>query len=179
MSDYGNGGAKDLVPGTLRGYRAWALSGHYAELRSISVTYGWYPGSHPPAACLHYSQWVLPGTNSSYGESPHPAPAAVCTCGYYATYRLQDLSPYQSWENLREASYVIGTVKAYGSVVLGTVGFRAQYMEIEALVRSGPRVTEKAAAYGVPTVPSFGVLVSQYPPSNVDELIGAPGELLQ
>jgi hypothetical protein len=78
---------------------------------------------------------------------------------------------------MNQSSIAVGTVKAYGSVILGTIGFRAQYMEIEALVWSVPLVAEKAAAYGVPVVRSFEALVSKYPPSNVDELIGTPREL--
>jgi hypothetical protein len=106
----------------------------------------------------------------------HSAPAPRCSCGYYATYKLEDLYVYRDWTRIIDPpSFVIGTVRAYGSVMLGTIGFRAEYMEIEALARSrSSLVAEKAAAYGVPMVPSFEVLVSQYPPSNVDELIGAP-----
>jgi hypothetical protein len=174
--EYDNADTKDLVPGTLRGYRAWTLDGHLTELRSITMDYGWFPGYNPSATCFHYTKSVVsgPGFKGTMWKSPHLAPAPRCSCGYYATYSLQNLYVYKDWPNIIDSGYVIGTVKAYGSVVLGTIGFRAQYMEIEALARSGPLVTEKAATYGVPTVPSFEALVSQYPPSSVDELIGAP-----
>lgn len=174
MSEYSDVGAKDLVPGTLRGYRAWTVNGRSGGLRSVTMAYTWRLG-RSPATCFHHtSQVVVIGPEDEVTVwGSHSAPAVRCSCGYYATYNLDDLYVYRAWaRNIGDS--VIGTVKAHGSVILGTIGFRAQYMEIEALVDSSPLVAERAAAYGVPTVPSFEALVSQYPPSNVDELIGAP-----
>jgi hypothetical protein len=180
VSEFGDVDAKDLVPGTLRGYRAWTMNRYSGKLRSVSMAYTWDPGSHRPAACYYHAQSVVISLAEEVPiwKPAHPAPAARCSCGYYATYDLHNLYAFRSWHQMNISSIVIGTVKAYGSVVLGTIGFRAEYMEIEALARSGSLVAEKAAAYGVPTVPSFEALVDQYPPSNVDELIGAPRELL-
>jgi hypothetical protein len=169
----GAGTVKDLVPGTLRGYRAWDMDALPSRLLSLSMPYAWVPRYSPPAVC-YMRQSVESFLKEDMRLAPHSPPALGCSCGYYATYNLKDLYTFQDWGVLASARYVIGTVKAYGSVMLGTIGFRAQYMEIEALARSGPRVAEKAAAYGVPVVPSFEALVSQYPPSSVDELIGAP-----
>jgi hypothetical protein len=176
VSDYGNVGTKDLVPGTLRGYRAWSLGTRSPGLRSVTMAYDWYPGHHLPATCFHYSSQVVvmgPKDEVTVWGPSHSAPAVRCSCGYYATYNLDDLYVCRAWARNIDNT-VVGTVRAHGSVMLGTIGFRAQYMEIEALVNSSPLIAEKAAAYGVPMVPSFEVLVSQYPPSNVDELIGAP-----
>jgi len=183
VSDFGDVDAKDLVPGTLRGYRAWTMnrySGKYSgKLRSVSRAYTWDPGSHRPAACYYHAQSVMTlAEEVTIWKPAHPAPAAQCSCGYYATYDLHNLYAFRSWHQMNISSIVVGTVKAYGSVVLGTIGFRAEYMEIEALVGSNPLIPVMAGVYGVPVVPDFETLLSHYPPSNVDELIGAPSREL-
>lgn len=170
-TDYsGVGTAKDLVPGTLRGYRAWGMDA-LSDLLSVSMPYRWKPLSNPPAAicCMRLS--MEPFLKEDMRLVAHPSPVLGCSCGYYATYTLQDLNTFQAWANLTSAGYVIGTVKAYGSVVLGTIGFRAEYMVIEALVNTNSFVVEKARRYQAALVSSFDELVTRYPPSDVTELL--------
>lgn len=177
MSDQYDGASLQLVPGTLRGYRAWyvprefGLLGHdyptaLAPLKSLSMNFYWYPGSSDRATC--FGQGFL--ENLSYGQ--HPTPVEGCGCGYYATYRLQDLPAFQAWRSLASADqgYIVGSVSAYGKIALGTRGFRAEYMKIESLVLP-PSVDWLAKVYQASHVVSFGGLVNRFPPSNVDELL--------
>lgn len=175
MSDQYDGASRQLVPGTLRGYRAWYMPspfslGHdypaavLAPLKSISMNFCWCPGSSDRAMC--FGQGLL--ENLDYSQ--HPTPVEGCGCGYYAIYRPQDLPPaLQAW-SLPGEGYIVGSVSAYGKIVLSTRGFRAEYMKIESLVLH-PSLDWLAKVYQASHVISFSELVNRFPPSNVDELL--------
>lgn len=87
---------------------------------------------------------------------PHPSPNRECKCGFYASYRpiSADDTP---GVNLSVAEiigaryvYVLAVVQAYGRVILGEVGFRAEKMRIEAVFASSlPEWDElRALGYG-------------------------------
>lgn len=173
MSDQYDGASRQLVPGTLRGYRAWYLPlmgldlvfGQFpkATLKSISMHFYWSPG--PPARAECFGTGLL--GELSYSE--HPVPVEGCSCGYYATYRLHDLPIFQAWPSISDG-YVIGSVGAYGKIALGARGFRAEYMTIESLILH-PGRGWMAEVYQATPVRSFSELTSRFPPSNVDELL--------
>ena len=106
-----------LVPGFLRGFRAWGL-GLFNDAPTLTGTiqtgYVWQPGRNE-ADCLV----------RSYGGRGivHPCPSPKCSCGLYARY----LDRHHRYVG------VTGIIKVTGDIVLGTAGFRAQYAEIEAL----------------------------------------------
>lgn len=90
-----------------------------------------------------------PGTNVAHcravmGPMLHhrggrPAPAEECRCGFYAYYR-DDLDDYQFTFNTMQ-----GVVEAWGKVITGNNGFRAENMRLVALVRRPthpPRIRE-------------------------------------
>jgi hypothetical protein len=100
-----------------------------------------------------------------------PAPVPQCSCGYYASY-----APWAYVEHgclYCSNSYLHGTVSAHGAVVLGTKGFRAQRVELDALW--GLTGREAAKAYGVPWFATEREMLQEFPPSNVDELLGQRG----
>lgn len=68
-----------------------------------------------------------------------PPPAEECRCGFYAYYR-DDLDHYQFTSNTMQ-----GVVEAWGKVITGNNGFRAENMRLVALVRRPaypPRIRE-------------------------------------
>lgn len=184
MSDHYDGTALELVPGTLRGYRAWYVPSVFSfgknddfsfgkndddffTLKSLSMNFFWRPG--PPERATCHGRALL--FDSPLSREVHPSPVRGCSCGYYATYRLHHLPVFREWV-LTGDVYVVGTVTAHGKIVLGTKGFRAEYMTIEALSLDHPTYSWLAQAYDAVAVHSFDELTSKYPPSNVDELLG-------
>lgn len=108
-----------LVPGFVRGFRAWALgfSSNVPTLAgAVHSGYLWQPGRNK-AECRVGSFGAHDGRPISIGvPDPH------CSCGLYARF-ADDRHGYIG---------VKGIVKATGNIVLGTEGFRAQYAEVEA-----------------------------------------------
>ena len=173
-SNYG-GTATELVPGTLRGYRAWYMgnplylgNGDVPLLRSVAVNFSWPPGETPHAGCTHT------GLLSTLCQAQHLAPVDDCSCGYYAAYQLTDLPLFKCQNDFgTDDAYVFGSVTAYGRVMLGTKGFRAEYMKIESFAGNGD-FSWLADLYGVEHARDFEELLDKFPPPNVDELIGVP-----
>lgn len=146
-----------LVPDFLRGYRVWNLC--FPDV----LTPVWKPGQWDPgrqyAMCLAGMHWPT-----------EPVPSTGCTCGFYAKYHSKDL-PY---------GRVFGSIKASGRIVMGTIGFRAEVAEIEALSLRQPDGTfsiGKATGqllserYGVPVLPSVGELIEQFPAPDISGLV--------
>ena len=115
-----------LVPGFLRGFRAWGLGFQFnvPTLTGVVQTgYPWQPGLNE-GDCLVKRSHAMGLTNASCG---HPTPSPNCACGLYARF-VDDQHRYIG---------VKGIVKATGNVILGTKGFRAQYAQIEAFYVDG------------------------------------------
>lgn len=101
-----------LVPGFLRGFRAWGLGFQFDQptlVGAVQTSFAWQPGRNE--------------ANCPVGpfSSNHSSPSPKCACGFYA--RFDEEHGYIG---------VKGIVKVTGDIVLGTKGFRAQYAEIEA-----------------------------------------------
>lgn len=163
-----------LYPGTLRGYRAWGTVGTpRLGLQALAFGTVWTPGVNE-AICQMYR-----GRNAMYDRfqpEEHQSPMLGCTCGFYATYD-------QSFPNsvLKRPTYLFvdpspqGSIKASGRIILGTKGFRAEKVELEALVRfptGGMPYGQLAEVYNVPLYETWKELLVDFPPVNVEALIG-------
>ena len=151
---------KELVPGALRGYRRWRFD-FTGQLAAVNFYYSWTPGRNEA---------------THVGVKPkHEAPMKRCSCGLYAHH-----DPRGSF-NYMDCSYkdviVVGSIKAYGKIILGDLGFKAQYAEIESLVVPGPMTAAFQHRYPqVKIFDRFTDLVKEFPPIPVDELLGPKPE---
>lgn len=156
-----------VVPGTLRGYRAWRPSRDWrflgllnTELKSLMGNYVWHPDPEPASCRLDW--WDDNG--HLLRKVSHHSPYEGCSCGYYATYDASDYTSHVGF-----GTYIHGSVKAWGRISLGTIGFRAEYCQVEAVYG----VSSRAAArrYGVPWFRTKDRMLAQFPPENVTELL--------
>lgn len=148
-----------MVPGALRGYRTWRLSGQ--GLVAVAKNYNWFAGVNV-ASCHRHPN--------------NAAPCQDCSCGLYAKHGPAQVVAEFGTDN------TIGTIKAYGKVVLGTAGFRAEKAEIESIYLP-PRLATYAASfladlYNVPVFTSLRELILKFPPIPVDHLIDVYEELI-
>lgn len=170
-SDYG-ATERELVPGALRGYRSWR-NGHDGNLLAVNFKNYWVRGVNV-ATCLA-GGGACPGPlscNMCAGGSGHVSPMADCTCGFYAAHQIGGVDHRGS---------VVGSIKAYGKVLVGPKGFKAQKAEIEALVFGGTVFTRTVMSemWGVPIFSSTSELLEAFPPIPVDHLIPSEEEAYQ
>jgi hypothetical protein len=174
VSDYGSHGSKqiDLLPGTLRGYRAFNTWGFFDDfvLQSMSSPYRWVPGIQS-AVCD--AGCVYAGGHPPLDVEAHTAPHSHCTCGFYAAYKTVP-------REYRNAA-MYGVVKSSGRIILGDRrGFRAEKAEIEALCLSphfpstgrlelGYKLSDY---YQVPIFATEDELMEHFPPDDVSALVG-------
>lgn len=147
----------DTVPdvaGPIIGYRCWHTTSRLPLLLSNFNAELWRPGDVLQALC-----------HKQFDRGPnHHSPIRDCTCGIYAY-----SDPYQAamdWATSdcstghtdcpvcdeRASRLVIaGRIEAWGRVVPGTEGFRAQYARISAIFQS-PLAERVAEIYGVPVL---------------------------
>src|SRR6188474_3982377 len=119
VSDEYTGPEHLLVPGTLRGYRAWRLDGGY--LRSVVDAGAWQETGNTADCGRFDSRLIIIGPEVL---GYHRAPDRHCTCGFYAKHHLSEVEG-----EFYGSQFVHGSIKAYGKVILGTKGFRAQYAD--------------------------------------------------
>jgi hypothetical protein len=155
----------ELIPGTLRGYRAWRVA------TPILYAAAWpmmWPGRDPgPAICL-----------SGPIVGPHDVPRLHCGCGYWAFYGPsydRNYIPMQTWAT----RMVTGVISAHGKVLLGTQGFRAKSVRIDALCAEAPGgnldfglVKLAAEKYGVPCFRTSAEMLEEFPRVSIAELVG-------
>jgi hypothetical protein len=141
-----------------------------------------------PLSAPNFDAWGAPGVrqarcySSFASHATMLAPQQGCGCGFWATYDPRYYHHYMAYStqlpdpDSRGCSnrWVPGTatqgsIKAFGRVILGTKGFRAEKVEIEALWGKGGK--RAAEFYGVPWIPTKKEFLEAYPPPNVDELI--------
>lgn len=193
MSDFGGWG---FAMGSVRGHRVWRVD---ALGRLTGVTYKkvWTPGENESACLAGESQGYITGMVGSAGRiqayisaydptfrstyfTPPPPPLSryevssdlkvkhkpeSCQCGYYAYFAEQDTNPYDE----EDQPIISGVIDAYGKVVLGGKGFRAEKAKITALCipDDRPAVTQdyrRRVARNYPDVPMF---------SDVAEMLAA------
>lgn len=112
----------------LVGFRAFRIKGD--RLYSPIITSGpWERTMHATCAPYYSRHESLVGRLRImlFGEPPHPAPVAGCTCGLYAHYSLDRVERYFE---------VAGAVVAWGRVLAHPTGFRAEHMRLLALAAS-------------------------------------------
>src|SRR4051794_24065307 len=109
-------GAEPLV-GVVRGLRTFRIDDTGALLPLYSDR-AWYDGDNV-AECA-------PPTGT-HPRAEHPVPSGDCECGFYAYGSLAAIG------RQRQSRFVIAVVAAWGNVVAGTLGFRAEHARIEAL----------------------------------------------
>lgn len=137
-----------LVAGTLQGYRTWSLT-PTGQLASMAMEYEW---AHDElvAECLR--------------SEPCPgAPNGRCTCGFYAWYTPDDgrIVP----------GPVIGVIRASGRILLGSHGFRAEKVQVVALVCGLPLLARVLRSHGYVVYPTLEQLVAAHPPEDMSGLI--------
>lgn len=102
--------AVTLVPGRVTGFRLFQLGQERLE---------------PP---YRGGRWTTPVMTAWCGRSRHRAPVAECSCGLHAWYAPQDALAHLG------RSQVVAVVAASGDLVLAEEGFRAERMEVLAVM---------------------------------------------
>jgi hypothetical protein len=171
------------------------------KLRSSNASYVWRQGRNT-AACdsienMRYdlAQWNRISQNNchcggcgSYDEQlaraldqfsrllAHQIPSSgpdCKTCGFYALHNLRRFREAVAGHMyIGTDAIVYGSIKATGTVVIGTKGFRAQYAEIEAL--AGPDAGPYAEHYDVPWFPEGLESLARAFPATAVEGIDEP-----
>lgn len=173
MSEY-DGSERTMVPGTLRGYRAWIVGG--GKLRSIIDREPWLVSGNT-AMCrrgMMRNGWV---TGRLPGEMPritslHDAPDSRCTCGFYVKHRLEGVE-----RDYDPSIFTYGSIRASGKVILGTEGFRAQHADIEALYvpwtpsPPSPDLLWHLQRINLPVFYNRDRFLAAFPPISVDHLL--------
>jgi hypothetical protein len=170
----GGDAGRPLVPGSLQGYRTWRPVSRYARvgdglLPLTSVTRRHVLWSRVLAADCISDDPAGAGLDPS--ESTHRAPQPGCKCGIYAWYAPHDTAML--------TARVFGVVRASGLVLMGDRGFRAERMEITAIVTRKRHVAEACARQGIAVYRRRRDLLRDHPPEDPTSLIGerpAPAE---
>ncbi len=165
MSYQGSFGEK-RYPNEVYGIRTWLWDDDSWALTG-SQGYAWKRGPN-------HSRCNRSPLLHSYHNFEHDFDPA-CTCGFYAYF----LNPFiQDWMDMTivTSSYsgVIGIIRGWGSVVIGSRGFRCQKAEILALYpmhllsrRSVKRLTKFAT---FPVFQDYDSMIQEFPPSSPREL---------
>lgn len=154
----------DTFPGFLRGYRTWDTTAAGIYLGSVWAEYRYQAGRNQAYCRGRIAFAFIQG---------HPAPQRNCACGFYAAYKdiPREYRHHPIW----------GSVKATGRVLIGTRGFRAEKVEIEALCAgtegfsfiSEETIQRLGNHYSVPTFPSPEAMFKAFPPQSLDGLVPA------
>ena len=99
------------------GWRGWQWNADTKKLCSLNGV-EWEPGEELHASCQQY-------------ESQHKAPDPDCNCGVFSMKDLGDLHRHVGRSN--ERSLVIGTIKVWGDVIVGSRGYRGEFAMIDSL----------------------------------------------
>ncbi len=142
-----------LVPGTLRGYRAWRWVPGFDNLWSTGMsTHRWrQPPLLEEARCL------------GHPFAPHQAPSVDCACGIYGWYHPDD-------SRIVPAS-VFGVIAASGRIVMGTHGFRAARAQVVAVTTEDPEIRDMLSGLGYQVFDNREQLLGAFPPQDVSALV--------
>ena len=173
-----NGSETELVPGVLRGYRAWRVETTHRRLISFASPCMWQPGANK-AFCQR--DIGLSACWSSRNSAPNPE----CSCGYYGHYCPSVSCDYLAVEwhwrpniFLMEGVYgrlfpkVWGSITVHGRVVLGEKGFRAEYATVEAIVAHPSLWSLIREHYEVSLFATADELIEAFPPQDMSHLLG-------
>ena len=167
---------RELVPGSLRGYRTWRRVSRRARvpdgmLPLTAVTRRhvlWGPTLN--ADCTE-TDFVIPGVTRVHVEEQHRSPASWCECGIYGWYEPNDTAMLDPG-----AFGVFGVIQASGLVLMGDSGFRAERAQIVAVVTRNKRVASACEAAGIAVYRRRRDLLRDFPPDDVSALVAhGPG----
>jgi len=161
---------RDLVAGTLRGYRTWHLlpgrvprASGTLPLTSVTRRQVTWP-RELSASCTVADIAFLPGLSVPAAEEDHRSPSPDCSCGIYAWYAAGDARTL--------SAEVFGAVEASGLVLMGTHGFRAERARISAIATRNRRLAAACADAGIPVYRRRRELLAEHPPEDVSSLLG-------
>ncbi len=162
---------RQLVPGSLRGYRTWRRVG-----RRVRVAAGMLPLT---AVTRRYVVWAptleahctepdmaIPSPGRFHLPGDHRSPAARCECGIYAWYSPDDTAVLDAG-----LFGVFGVVQASGLILMGDRGFRAERAQIAAVVTRNRRVAAACTAAGIKVYRRRRDLLRDYPPEDLTALL--------
>lgn len=131
MASFGSGSAFDgldaveskFATGTIFGLRSWKIG--YPDKLYPHNWYGqidrwpaWKKGTNVSACQLEYARG---------GSCETRKPSKVCSCGFYAYFLESEKDTYKT------AGTISGVIEAWGAMVVGDEGFRAEKAMIRAL----------------------------------------------
>jgi hypothetical protein len=120
------------------GYRIWSIDA-FGRLRPQAVNQRpWKPGINEAWCDVDASRMGLRFQSPPTPSEPHLAPAADCSCGFYARFSLADVSTDALVMDIHKTSnpWVAGAIAAWGSVHVHHDGFRAEKACVIALSTS-------------------------------------------
>ena len=175
MSDitraFGGDHGRQLVPGSLRGYRSWRRIGRRTRVPE---------GMLPLAAVTRTAVLWAPTLRAECTEpdlsnlSParrrltdaHRSPEPSCECGIYAWYRPDDSAAMDAG-----VYGAFGVIQASGLVLMGDRGFRAEHAQIIAIVTWNKRVAAACEEAGIAVYRRRRDLLRDYPPEDLSALL--------
>jgi len=165
----GDAERRDLVAGTLRGYRSWRLVPRGVQLEPgvlplASMTRPQITWPRRLSASCTSAMFGPMGQTRPPVEPRHEAPDRDCHCGIYAWYSPADARTF--------SAEVFGVIRASGLVMLGTSGFRAEHAEITAVATRNRRLAQACNDAGVAVYRRRKDLIADHPPDDVVALVG-------
>lgn len=117
--EHRDGDGRLRVSGMLTGYRGWSVGRVGNDFRIFPVFRDW---SAP------YDKGVLTATcHSTEYRMKHSVPHLDCTCGFYASWSPEKIRDFTSSTN----TFLQGRLKAFGKVLPGELGWRAQHVIVD------------------------------------------------
>ena len=155
---------RPLVAGTIRGIRTWDMS---AEYRLVSpFQYFEWQATDNVSECVQYVQKsvYLEDDNSTFytvhdrltNFEHKPAPKH-CSCGFYAYHK--HAVPQRTTTEVIFEGHIRGILEGYGTVTVGSKGFRAEKANILALIQSSNSYLDWNKVWdNYPEIPLFSSL---------------------
>lgn len=110
------------ISGTLTGYRSWSVGREAGEFRVFPL----FRNSSVP-----FTKGVMTAS-CSVSRGRHIAPHLACSCGFYASWKFEDLNKFSG---VSSRSLLSGRLRAFGKVLPGELGWRAQHVIIDGFER--------------------------------------------
>jgi hypothetical protein len=163
---------RQLVPGSLRGYRTWRRLGRRSGvarglLPLTAVTRRHVVWSPTLSAECTEPDIALHGMTRAREPEEHRSPAAWCQCGIYAWYAPDDTAVLDAG-----IFGVFGAIQASGLILMGDRGFRAERAQVVAIVTRNRRLAAACTDAGIKVYRRRRDLLKDYPPEDLSALLG-------
>lgn len=150
-------------------YRLFGLDS-CGRLSALRFPQYWKPGENI-ATCMVESSISTDQSTSSYYNCTVPTPNLDCTCGFYAFYDSSAEDIHNNSTDWPDQMLVRGVIAAYGKVLVGTKGIRAEKARIVAVAPDGASRLRKTERWDLmeklyPDVPAYSKaykMVASYP----------------